>query len=65
MKTAWVLRQMFELIVLKADPLGYERIIYFDALLIASGHFWKPGYPQQRGLLFHIVSKIIISRREA
>lgn len=30
MKTAWVLRQMFELIVLKADPLGYERIIYFD-----------------------------------
>lgn len=30
MKTAWVLRQMFELIVLKADPLGYERIIYFE-----------------------------------
>lgn len=30
MKTAWVLRQMFELIVLKADPLGCERIIYFD-----------------------------------
>lgn len=30
MKTAWVLRQMFVLIVLKADPLGLERIIYFD-----------------------------------
>lgn len=40
-------------------------IIYFDALQIAPRHFREARHPQQRGLLFSVVSKIVITRREA
>lgn len=44
-------------------------IIYFDAQLITPRHFWEPRHSEQYILflffgLFHLVSKIVISRRE-